>query len=48
MVKMGDIGDNPRKIEVVPETPAVRPAPTPTPAPAPAPQREPAREPVPA
>ena len=44
---MGDIGDNPRRVEVVPETPAVRPAPVPT-AP-PVPQRtEPVKEPVPA
>jgi hypothetical protein len=43
---MGQIGDNPRKIEVVPATPAVRPAPQPTPAPAPV--KEPAQEPVPA
>jgi hypothetical protein len=47
-MRFGDIGDNPRKIEVVPETPAVRPAPKPTPAPAPMPQKEPIREPVPA
>ena len=25
---MGDIGDNPRKVEVIPATPAVRPAPS--------------------
>ena len=28
---MGEIGDKPRRVEVVPETPAVRPAPVPTP-----------------
>lgn len=41
---MGEIGDNPRRVEVVPATPAVRPAPVPTPAPV----REPVKEPVPA
>lgn len=42
---MGEIGDNPRRVEVVPETPPVRrsvPEPKPAPArPAPKPQREP-------
>jgi hypothetical protein len=41
---MGDTGPT-REIEVVPETPFVRPAPVPTPTPAPVP--EPAKEPVP-
>ena len=43
---MGEIGDNPRRIEVIPETPPVRqvphPEPSPAPAPAPVPQEEPA------
>jgi hypothetical protein len=45
---MGDIGDNPRKIEVFPITKPVRePMPAPaTPTPAPAPEKTP--EPVPA
>lgn len=43
---MGEIGDKPRRVEVIPETPPVRRAPTPTPAPAPV--KEPAKEPVPA
>jgi hypothetical protein len=47
-VRNGQIGDNPRRIEVIPETPPVRRAPTPTPAPAPPPAREPEKEPVPA
>ncbi len=42
---MGQIGNNPRRVEVVPETKPVRRAPTPTPAPAP--QKVPAREPIP-
>lgn len=42
---MGDIGTNPRRIEVIPATKPVRqPAPEPTPAPA----KEPEKEPVPA
>lgn len=45
---MGDIGDDPRRVEVVPETPAVRPAPVAPPTPAPAPIREPEKEPAPA
>ncbi len=46
---MGEVGPNRRTIEVVPETPPVRPgAPSPViPTPAPAPQRAPTREPVP-
>jgi hypothetical protein len=40
---MGRIGDNPRRIEVIPETPPVRRAPAPTPPPKPAP-REPQRK----
>ena len=37
---MGEIGEPARRIEVVPETPAVRPAPNPAPA-TPAPVHEP-------
>lgn len=45
---MGEVGPNPRRIEVIPETPPVRrPAPTPAPVPAtPAPAREPEKVPV--
>lgn len=49
---MGQIGDNPRRVEVIPETPPVRRAPDPaaaprTPAPA-LPRRVPSTEPAPA
>lgn len=46
--RMGEIGPNPRRIEVIPETPPVRrPAPAPVPAPAtPPPQREPEKVPA--
>ena len=42
MIRMGDVGEKPRKVEVVPATPAVRPAPAPTPSPV----KEPVKEPV--
>jgi hypothetical protein len=41
---MGEVGPDPRRIEVIPETPPVRrPPPRPAPQPAPAPEREPQR-----
>jgi hypothetical protein len=41
---MGEVGPDPRRIEVIPETPPVRRAPPrPAPQPAPAPDREPER-----
>lgn len=48
--RLGEIGDNPRRVEVIPETQPVRRAPTPAPAPAPrrAPVKTPEKEPVPA
>lgn len=46
--RMGEVGDNPRKVEVIPASPPVRRT-TPAPAPAtPAPAKTPEKEPVPA
>lgn len=44
-IRMGEVGPNPRRIEVIPATPPVR-RPAPTPAPAPVKPREPEKVPV--